>query len=141
MCLSRRRCICAAISNIGTRRTRWQMEGVPMSVHFSTLGKSVTWGTLQLYYSIQIQLGLSGKLLFFITCQKNQGMDRAEGSELNDIKYNPLSYSPLALSFCHSSSHKHTITHFHRFSQPVVVWLDLKFTLTWFHLSIRCQKS
>lgn len=64
----------------------WQAEGLTVSVHRCTLGQSAMWETLQLYYSIQIQMGLSGKLLLFITCQKNQGMDGAEWSKLNDSK-------------------------------------------------------
>lgn len=69
-----------------------------------TLGQSTMWETLQLYYSIQIQMGLSGKPPLFITCQKNQGMDRAEGGKLNDSKYDPPSLSSLSpLPFCHSS--------------------------------------
>lgn len=86
-------CVCAVISTIDTHTHTLtenshpgRQRGLPVSVHRCTLGQSIMWETLQLYYSIQIQMGLSGKLQLFITCQKNQGMDGAEGSKLNDSK-------------------------------------------------------
>lgn len=36
------------------------------------------WESQLFYYSIQIQMGLSGTPALFITCQRNQGMDQAE---------------------------------------------------------------
>lgn len=79
------------------------------------------WESQHFYYSIQIQMGLSGTLLLFITCQKNQGMDRAgregEGGKLNDSKFDPLSPLPLLAAVYFGD------IHIHSFRQHVVVRL------------------
>lgn len=80
-------------------------------------------------------MGLSGTLPLFITCQRNQGMDRAGGGKLNDSKFDPLFPLPLLAAAYFGD------IHIHSFWQHVVVLLYVKFTLTRFRPSITYGKT
>lgn len=84
-------CAHACVRSAECTQTDSQLQALELplssvSVLPCTLGQSFLWETPRSYYSIQIQMGLSGKLLLFITCQKSQGMDGKERSKLKDTK-------------------------------------------------------